>query len=86
MTIEVAILACLDRVRGYAMPEGALHTDVNMLQPQSVTLSELKESLHELEVKNQVTSALDDLQSTSQQKKYKWRITDNGSARVASLR
>lgn len=78
MNLCRTVLETLKPCGDYALPEETLHSSVNLRLAESVTLTQLKEALGELEAKTQVVSVKDE------DKGRMWKITAHGRARLAS--
>ena len=74
-----AVLQSLADCAPFLMPERSLFADTSNRLPQPVTLTEFRTALHDLESKRRILSQRDEEQN------LKWKITDNGSAKLAEL-
>lgn len=72
---EFFILKELNAADGNMVPEGALHTFVNLAIPSAITITELRGHLVNLESRHEVFSMRGE-------GNIKWGLTDNGKARV----
>ncbi len=79
-TYLIALFSSLDSAGGYLLPEKVLFADMNALLSTCITSTECRQLLHEQELKQQIVSQRDEFNT------LKWKITDNGRARLAELR
>lgn len=77
--IKIAILKSLSDTHPFLLPETTLIADTSLRLPQPITLTEFRSALAELEQNRRVVSQRDE------DKNLKWKITDNGLARLAEL-
>jgi hypothetical protein len=76
---RVAILSALKDVGNYLLPQTTLFADVSIRLGQPITHTEFRELLCDAEAKGRVVSVRDEDGT------LKWKITDNGRARLAEL-
>jgi hypothetical protein len=77
--LKLAILRSLANVNPYLMPEQTLFADASLQMAAPPTLTEFRAALAELEKVRRVVSCRDEDNS------IKWKITDNGLARLSEL-
>jgi hypothetical protein len=75
----IAILQSLDDCAPFLMPERSLFADTSNRLPEPITLTEFRTALQDLESKRRILSQRDE------DRNLKWKITDNGQARLAEL-
>lgn len=75
-----ALLSALDAVGDYLLPKETLFADINLRLSSRITPTEFDGLLREQEEKQRIISQRDEFQ------KLKYKITDNGRARLAELR
>lgn len=75
---KLALLQALADVGDYMLPERTLFADMNIRCANPVTLTEFRQMLQEAEAQRRVISV-------RSEDGLKWKITDNGRARLAEL-
>jgi hypothetical protein len=75
-----ALLQSLDAVGDYLLPHDTLFADMNLRLSIRLTPTEFEKLLTEQEKKHRIISQRDEFQNV------KYKITDNGRARLAELR
>ena len=75
-----ALLSSLDAVGDYLLPHDTLFADVNLRLSERITPTEFESLLRGQEEKHRIISQRDEFG------KLKYKITDNGRARLAELR
>jgi hypothetical protein len=77
--IKTAILQSLKDAHPFLLPEQSLFADANLRLAHAISMTEFRGALHELETNQRVVSVRDE------DKNLKWKITDNGLARLAEM-
>ena len=79
---RIALLTTLRAVHPYLLPEDTLLTETNLrlARPQQISGTEFAELLRELESEHAILSQRD------QFRRLRWKITDDGLARLSELR
>jgi len=75
-----ALLSALDAVGDYLLPKDTLFADVNLRLSTRITPTEFESLLRDQEERHRIISQRDEFS------KLKYKITDNGRARLAELR
>lgn len=75
---QIALLQSLADVGEYLIPEKTLFADVNIRCAMPVTHTEFRQMLSDAEQKRRILSV-------QSEDGLKWKITDNGRARLAEL-
>lgn len=83
MNLERLSLQTLEDSWPRAVVERTLLSEVNLLAPAAVTRTELLKALGVLERKGQVVSVLTEDVDPYEQRIRKWKITNNGRARLS---
>lgn len=81
MTLHQAILTSLERVAPHLLPESTLHADVNLTLPTPISLTEMRNTLAQMEARRWVISLRDEL--TTQ---HKWSIAPQGLSILSQTR
>ena len=77
--IKIVILQALKDSHPYMLQETTLFAEVNLRSAEAVTMTEFRTTLQELETNRRILCVRDE------DKHLKWKITDNGLARLAEL-
>jgi hypothetical protein len=78
-TIRRTVLLALRDTYPFLLPETSLFADMSNRLATPVTFTEFRQALSDLEAQRRVVSQRDEDQN------LKWKITDNGLARLAEL-